>query len=93
MSGMAKALVVVYKDEMLVNQLKKLVETNDDAEGEQIVGTRDDSISAAATMRTSYTCCWSRRADRVISQTPGTPATSMQHGRRLRPDAEGCWSN
>lgn len=69
MSGMAKTLVVVYKDEMLVNQLKKLVETNDDAEGEQIVGTRDDSISAAAIMRTSYTCCWSMRVVRATSRT------------------------
>lgn len=31
MFGMPKTLIVVYKDEMLMNQLKKLVETNDDS--------------------------------------------------------------
>ena len=39
-----KTLIVVYKDEMLVNQLKKLVETNDDTQEGAVVGTRDDSI-------------------------------------------------
>ena len=38
-----KTLIVVYKDELLMNQLKKMVETHDDAHG--IIGTRDDSIS------------------------------------------------
>ena len=38
-----KTLIVVYKDELLMNQLKKMVETHDD--GESVVGTRDDSIS------------------------------------------------
>lgn len=40
----AKTLIVVYKDEMLVNQLKKFVETNDDNK-ENIVGTADGSIN------------------------------------------------
>ena len=46
-----KVLIVVYKDEMLLNQFKKLVETNDDLmqpgeSGEaKIVGTVDDSIN------------------------------------------------
>lgn len=39
-----KTLIVVYKDEMLVNQLKKMVETHDDTET-IVVGTRDDSIN------------------------------------------------
>lgn len=39
-----KTLIVVYKDEMLLNQLKKMVETHDDNE-DGIVGTRDDSIN------------------------------------------------
>lgn len=39
-----KSLIVVYKDEMLVNQLKKLVETKDDISEDEIVGTRDDSV-------------------------------------------------
>ena len=39
-----KTLIVVYKDEMLMNQLKKLVETRDDGD-EGVVGTRDDSIN------------------------------------------------
>lgn len=45
MFGMTKTLIVVYKDEMLVNQLKKMVETNDDNEGRKIIGTRDGSIN------------------------------------------------
>lgn len=39
-----KTLIVVYKDELLMNQLKKMVETHDDND-EGIVGTRDDSIN------------------------------------------------
>lgn len=39
-----KTLIVVYKDEMLMNQLKKLVETHDDDEN-GVVGSRDDSIN------------------------------------------------
>lgn len=39
-----KTLIVVYKDELLMNQLKKLVETNDDTE-DTVVGTKDNSIS------------------------------------------------
>ena len=39
-----KTLIVVYKDELLMNQLKKLIETNDDND-EGIVGTRDNSIN------------------------------------------------
>lgn len=48
MFRMEKTLIVVYKDEMLVNQLKKLVETNDNSYDEQIVGTRDDAINIVA---------------------------------------------
>lgn len=39
-----KTLIVVYKDELLMNQLKKMVETPDD-NGNDIIGTRDDSIN------------------------------------------------
>lgn len=39
-----KTLIAVYKDELLMNQLKKMVETHDDNDG-GIVGTRDDSIN------------------------------------------------
>lgn len=48
MFGMTKTLIVVYKDEMLINQLKKLVETKDDISDEQVVGTRDNSINIVA---------------------------------------------
>lgn len=44
MFNKTKSLIVVYKDEMLVNQLKKLVETKDDISEDEIVGTRDDSV-------------------------------------------------
>lgn len=39
-----KTLIVVYKDEILVNQIKKMVETKDDNGDESVVGTRDGSI-------------------------------------------------
>ena len=39
-----KTLIVVYKDEMLANQIKKLIETKDDTDG-AVTGTRDNSIN------------------------------------------------
>lgn len=39
-----KTLIVVYKDELLMNQLKKLVETRDDV-SDNVIGTQDDSIN------------------------------------------------
>lgn len=42
-----KTLIVVYKDELLMNQLKKMIETHDDAE-DAIVGTKDDSINVVS---------------------------------------------
>lgn len=42
-----KALVVVYKDEMLLNFVRKLVESNDD-ENEKIVGTKDGTVDIVA---------------------------------------------
>ena len=44
MFEMKKTLIVVYKDELLMNQLKKMVETHDDND-EGVVGTRDGSIN------------------------------------------------
>lgn len=41
-------LIVVYKDELPLNYLRKLVETNDDAEDGQIVGTEDDTVDIVA---------------------------------------------
>lgn len=42
-----KTLIVVYKDELLMNQLKKLVEANDDKDG-VTVGTTDGTIKIVA---------------------------------------------
>lgn len=39
-----KTLIVVYKDELLLNLLKKMIGTRDDVDGE-VVGTTDDSIN------------------------------------------------
>ena len=39
-----KTLIVVYKDELLINQLRKMIETRDDGE-DNVVGTRDNSIN------------------------------------------------
>lgn len=43
-----QTLVVVCKDEMLINQLRKLVETKDDTGEEAVVGTRDGSVKIVA---------------------------------------------
>ena len=43
----SKPLIVVYKDEMILNQLKKLVESKDDT-SEKIVGSKDGSINIVA---------------------------------------------
>lgn len=45
--GEPQTLIVVYKDELLVNQLKKLVESKDD-NGAEVIGTRDDSVRIIA---------------------------------------------
>ncbi len=42
-----KTLIVVYKDELLMNQLRKMIETCDDTEG-RVVGTKDGSINIVA---------------------------------------------
>ncbi len=42
-----KTLIIVYKDEMLANQMKKLIETKDDS-AEEAVGTTDGSINVVA---------------------------------------------
>lgn len=47
MFATTKTLIVVCQDEVLTNQLRKLVETDDDVDG-QIVGTKDDSVKIVA---------------------------------------------
>ena len=42
-----KTLIIVYKDEMLANQMKKMIETKDDTEG-TVTGTMDNSINVVA---------------------------------------------
>ena len=44
----SKTLIVVYKDELYANQIKKLIETKDDDENGQSVGTKDDSVKVVA---------------------------------------------
>lgn len=39
-----KTLIIVYKDEMVANQMKKMIETKDDTEG-NVIGTADNSIN------------------------------------------------
>lgn len=43
-----KTLIVVYKDELLINQLRKMVEAHDDDAEKGVVGTKDDSINIVA---------------------------------------------
>lgn len=43
----AKTLIIVYKNEMLLNQLKKMIETKDDNETE-IIGIKDGSVKVVA---------------------------------------------
>ena len=47
MFDMTQTLIVVYKDEMILNQFKKLIETKDDS-GENIVGIKDGSVKIVA---------------------------------------------
>lgn len=44
MFGTKKTLIVVYKDELLMNQLKKMIDSHDDT-ADRIVGTKDNSIN------------------------------------------------
>lgn len=43
-----KTLIVVYKDELMLNQLKKLIETKDDSETDGVVGVTDESVRIVA---------------------------------------------
>lgn len=47
-SSAKKTLIVVYEDELYVNMLKKLIETNDDESDENVVGVRDHSVEIVA---------------------------------------------
>ncbi len=47
MFGAPETLIIVYKDEMLANQMKKLIETKDDLEN-SITGTTDRSINVVS---------------------------------------------
>lgn len=42
-----QTLIIVYKDEMLANQMKKMIETKDDTD-DSITGTQDNSINVVA---------------------------------------------
>lgn len=42
-----QTLIIVYKDEMLANQMKKMIETKDDT-NDSITGTQDSSINVVA---------------------------------------------
>lgn len=42
-----QTLIIVYKDEMLANQMKKMIETKDDTD-DSITGTKDSSINVVA---------------------------------------------
>lgn len=44
----SKTLIVVYKDELMLNQLKKLIETKDDSETDGVVGVTDESVRIVA---------------------------------------------
>ena len=44
MFGEPTTLIVVYKDELLINLFKKLVESNDDVDEENVVGIKDGSV-------------------------------------------------
>ena len=48
MFGEPETLIVVYKNELFVNLLRKLVETKDDVDDEHIVGVTDNSVRIVA---------------------------------------------
>lgn len=43
----AKTLIIVYKNEMILNQLKKLIETKNDTD-DGIIGVKDNSVNVVA---------------------------------------------
>lgn len=47
-TNISKTLIVVYKDELYANQIKKLIETKDDSEDGQTIGTKDNSVKVVA---------------------------------------------
>ena len=47
MFDMTQTLIIVYKNEMLLNQLKKLIETKD-ANGDAVIGIKDGSVKIVA---------------------------------------------
>lgn len=47
MFNTAKNLIVVYKDEIVLNQLKKLIETKDDTK-DRVIGVADGSVNIVA---------------------------------------------
>lgn len=60
-----QTLVVVCKDEMLVNHLRKLVETKDDTGENSVVGTRDGSVKIVAWTEKSG---WIKRRPEISAQ-------------------------
>ena len=48
MFGEPETLIIVYKDELLLNQIKKLIESNDDTGEGEIVGIEDGSVRVVA---------------------------------------------
>lgn len=48
MFGEPETLIVVYKNELFVNLLRKLIETKDDVDEEHIVGVTDNSVRIVA---------------------------------------------
>ena len=46
-------LIVVYKDELVFNLMRKLIQTNDDTK-EKIIGTKDNSISLISYDKTAW---------------------------------------
>lgn len=48
MYGEPQTLIVVYKDELVLNLLKKYVESNDDGKDGTVVGTEDGSVDIVA---------------------------------------------
>ncbi|MBR6004815.1 MAG: hypothetical protein IK063_01155, partial [Clostridia bacterium] len=43
-----KTLIVVYKNELFSNQIKKLIETDDDIDDDNIVGVKDGSVKVVS---------------------------------------------
>ena len=82
-----KTLIVVYKDELLMNQLKKMVETHDDNE-QGVIGTRNNSINIVSwTEKVWQSRARRRRIRKARSRTGSDAGNTRDSPKTSKPDS------